>query len=184
MVFAIVLSAVSPRFVLGQTSIVIKADEQFRFAESYFLKREYHRAIGEYERFIHFFPQDPRVELAMYRVGLSYLKGERFRKAVQSFNNLIEKHHDTELAIKSYFRASECDVKLKQFGRALTTLDNLLKITQDQDVKDEVHYRRGWVHLETGAWEKGQASFDRISPKNRGAYRLKQLSEDINKKKS
>ena len=181
-VFGLLLSSFLPPSVHGQTTMVIKADDQFQFAERYFAKGEYYRAIGEYERFIHFFPQDPRVVLARYRVGLSYLKGERFTQAVQSFHALIEKYEDTELVITSYFKLSESYVKLEQFGNSLTALDSLIKKSSDPAVKDKAYYKQGWIYLEMDEWEKAQASFDSISPKNRDTYRLKQLSEDMNKK--
>jgi len=63
---------------------------------------------------------------------------------------------------------SECHVGLREFGPALTTLDNLLAMEP---------------YLETDAPEKAMASFDKISPKNRDIYCLKRLSEEINKKK-
>jgi tetratricopeptide (TPR) repeat protein len=178
------LSAPVAHCVRGQTSVVIKADDQFQFAERYFEKGEYYRAIGEYERFIYFFPQDPRVALARYKIGLSYLKGERFMQAVQSFHALIEKHGGTELAIESYFNLSEAYIKLKQFGNALAALDSLISQCSeaDVDVKDRAYYKRGWIYLEIDEWEKARASFNKISPKNRTAYRIKQLSEDINKR--
>lgn len=182
--FGLLFSCFVSPFVHAQTTIVIKADDQFRFAERYFTKGEYYRAIGEYERFIHFFPQDPRVALARYRVGLSYLKGERFTQAVQSFHAMIEKCEDAELVIKSYLKMSESYVKLKQFSSSLTALDGLIKKSSDPDVKDKAYYKQGWIYLEMDEWEKAQASFDSISPKNRDTYRLKQLSDDMNKKKS
>jgi tetratricopeptide (TPR) repeat protein len=178
----LLLSTFVAHCVHGQTTIVIKADDQFQFAERYFEKGEYYRAIGEYERFIYFFPQDPRGALARYKIGLSYLKGEQFTEAVQSFHALIEKHGDTELAIKSYFNLSEAYIVLKQFGNALAALESLIKQCSDTDVKDRAYYKQGWIYLETDEWEKAQASFDKISPKNRDTYRLKQLSEDISKR--
>ena len=183
-VFGLLLSVLMPHFVHGQTTLIIKADDQFQFAERYFAKGEYYRAVGEYERFIHFFPKDARVALAMYKVGLSYQKGERFARAVQSFHALIEKHGDTQLATKSYFKMSESYVKLKQFGNALTALDSLIRQCSDLDVKDEAYYKQGWIYLEMDEWEKAQASFDSISPKNKDTYRLKHLSDDINKRQS
>jgi len=183
-VFGLLLSSFLPPSVHGQTTMVIKADDQFQFAERYFAKGEYYRAIGEYERFIHFFPKDPRVALAMYKVGLSYQKGERFTQAVQAFHALIEKHGDTQLATKSYFRMSESYVKLKQFGEALTALDSLIRQSLDLDVKDEAYYKQGWIYLEMDEWEKARASFAAINPKNKDSYRLKQLSDDINKRQS
>ena len=178
----LLLSNLIPASIHGQTTIVIKADDQFQFAQRYFEKEEYYRAVGEYERFIHFFPQDPRVALARYKIGLSYLKGERFTEAVQAFDAVIEKHGDTDLAIKSYFNLSEAYIMLKQFGNALAALDSLIKQCSDLDAKDQAYYKQGWIYLEMDEWEKAQASFDKISPKNRDTYRLKQLSEDISKR--
>jgi TolA-binding protein len=180
----LLLSVLAPPLVHAQTTIVIKADDQFQFAETYFAKGEYYRAIGEYERFMHFFPQDPRVAMARYKIGLSYLKGARFTQAVQSFHDMIEKCEDAGLVMKSYFKMSESYVKLKQFSNALSALDGLIQKTSDLDVKDKAYYKRGWIYLEMDQWEKARASFDSISPKNRDTYRLKQLSDDMNKKES
>jgi outer membrane protein assembly factor BamD (BamD/ComL family) len=179
---ALLLSTLMVRDVHGQTTIVIKADDQFQFAQRYFEKEEYYRAVGEYERFIYFFPQDPRVALARYKIGLSYLNGERFTEAVQAFDAVIEKHGNTDLATQAYFKMSESYVKLKQFGKALTALKSLIKQCSDLNVKDQAHYKQGWINLEMDEWEKAQASFDKISSRNRDTYRLKQLSEDINKR--
>lgn len=181
---AILVGALAPSYVLAQTSVVITAGKQFQFAEDYFDRGEYYRAIGEYERFIHFFPKEPRAERARYKIGLAYLEGRRFKEAMQSFKDLIEQFPDTGLSFKSYLKIAECHVKLGEFDEALGTLDDLLKISQDQEVRDETFYRGGWIFLEMDEWEKAQAAFDRISPKNRDAYRLQELSEEINKKES
>lgn len=179
---ALLLATLRPCLVLGQTSIVLDASQQFQFAESYFTKGQYYRAVGEYERLIYFFPQEGRVELAMYRIGLSYLKGERFKQAIRAFGELIEKYKATKLSARSYLKISDCYVKLKQFGRARSTLDNLLEITQDQDVKDEALYRQGWICIEMDEWEKAHDSFERISQGNRDKFRVKHLSEDMNRR--
>ena len=172
-----------PYLALAQAAVVLEADEQFGFAESYFNKGEYFRAVGEYERFIHFFPQDQRVATAMFKVGESYFQGKQFRQAIDAFEAVIDTYPGTNLEVRSYFMISDCHVQEGQFAGALIALDNLLRLTQDPDVKDEIHYRQGWIHLETDQWEKARASFEKISPKNQDTYRLKQLSEDLNKKK-
>jgi len=167
----------------GQMSVVIKADEQFRFAESYFQQGEYYRAISEYERFLHFFPEDPRVELVSYKVGQSYLNGKRFKQAIGAFNVLIEKYRNTKFTVKAYVRLAECHQKLKDPQKALGTLDKLLTVSDKTEIRDEIFYRKGWIYLDMDKWEKAQTFFDKISPANREIYRLKQLSEEMNKKK-
>ena len=177
------LSGLMPGLALGETSVVLKADEQFGFAESNFKKGEYYRAIGEFERFIHFFPQDQRVPTAMFKVGESYFKGQRFKQAIDAFEAFIDKYPDTALATRAYFMIAESHTQGGHPSAALIALDNLLQLTQDPDVKDEIHYRKGWTYLEMDQWEKAQTSFDKISPNNLDTYRLQQLSEDLNKKK-
>lgn len=179
----LLFSILAPCLVFGQTSIAIKADKQFQFAESYFAKAEYYRAISEYNRFIYFFPQDERVEQAMYKVGESYFKGQRFKKAIDSFNALIDKYHDTDLAVKSYFSVAQCYVRLKQLALARTVLDNVLRVTDNSDVRDEVMYRQGWIYLEMDQWEKARAAFNGIGSKNRDSYGVEKLLGDMNKKK-
>ncbi|MFC1811347.1 tetratricopeptide repeat protein [Thermodesulfobacteriota bacterium] len=167
----------SPCF--GNTVLIIDADRQFKFAEKSFSDGDYSLAIDEYKRFIHFFPADDRVELAMYNIGLSYFEDQRFKAAIDAFNSLIDKYENTALAIQSYFRISESQEKLPAFGPAITTLQNLATLADDVNVRDEAYYRTGWIYVETGAWEKARRSFDKISEQNRNKYMLKRLSDEL-----
>jgi len=162
--------------------ITVDPERQFQFAEQYFQKGEYYRAIGEYERFIYFFPDSDKVELARYRIGLSFLKGERYQEAIQAFDALIEEYQNTGYALKSYLRASEAYVLLKSYDMALTGLRNLITVAPDQEVRDEAYYKEGWVYLEMGMWENARGCFEKISSQNRERYNLEQLSIELKKK--
>jgi tetratricopeptide (TPR) repeat protein len=141
-------------------------------------------AVAEYNRFIYFFPEDQRVETAMYRIGMSYYLGRHFKEAVNSFMAVIDRYVDTELSIKSYFMISEAHINLNTFGPAIINLNNLITITHDEDVKDEAYYRIGWICIETASWEKARLYFSRISAKNKDKYRLEQLNAELNKERS
>ena len=172
--------------------IVLDAERQFQFAEQYFQKGEYYRAIGEYERFIYFFPLSDKVELARYRIGLSFLKGERYEDAIQAFNVLIEEYRDTQYALKSYLGISEAYVWLKGYDMAITSLNNVITITTDlpvrvrtqtgQEIRDKAYWKKGWAYLEMGLWEKARDSFERISPQNRERYNLKKILIEIDRR--
>jgi TolA-binding protein len=172
-----------PCLALAQAAVALEADDQYQFAESYFHRGEYFRAVGEYERFIHFFPQDERVAPAMFKIGESYFKGEQFRQAISAFEAVIDAYPGTDLEIRAYFMIGDSHVQAGHFAGALLVLDNLLRLTQDPDVKDEIYYRQGWIYLDMDQWEKAETFFEKISSKNREIYRLKDLSEDLNKKK-
>ena len=164
-------------------AVLLDPDRQFQFAEHYFQKGEYYRAIGEYERFIFFSPEARQVELARYRIGLAYLKGERYQEAIQAFERLIDEYQTSAYAIKSYLRISEAYVRLKCYDEALINLECLITIAPDQNIKDEAYYESGWVYLEKGLWENAQTCFDKISPQNREKYKLEQFLKELDKKK-
>lgn len=168
-----------------------EADKQFGFAEHYFSKREYFRAIGEFERFIYLFPEDERVESAMYQIGLSYVESKRFQDAIRAFTELIEKFQVSDfkfqlsnLVTQAYFTISKCHMKLNAPGAALASLNNLISMAADQDVRDEASYQIGWIYLESASWENAGASFGKISEKNKNKYQLKRLSAELGGKDS
>jgi tetratricopeptide (TPR) repeat protein len=141
-------------------------------------------AVAEYNRFIYFFPEDQRVETAMYRIGMSYYFGRHFKEAVNSFRAVIDRYVDTELSIKSYFMISDAHVNLNTFGPAIINLNNLITITQDEDIRDEAYYRIGWICIETASWEKARLYFSKISAKNKDKYQLERLNAELNKERS
>jgi tetratricopeptide (TPR) repeat protein len=163
--------------------IVLDPERQYQFAEQYFQRGEYYRAIGEYERFIYFFPLSDKVELARYMIGLSYLRGERYKEAIQAFNALIEEYRNTGYALKSYLGISKAYVELKRYDVALSILNNLITIAPDQEIRDKAYYKKGWVYLEMGLWEKARESFEEISPQNRERYNIKQILTELKEKR-
>lgn len=163
--------------------IVLDPERQFEFAERYFHGGEYYRAIGEYERFVYFFPLSEKVPLARYMIGLCYLRGERYREAIEAFDALIDEYRNTQLALKSYLGISKAYVRLKHYDMALTTLNNVITIAPDQAIRDGAYHQKAWVYLEMGWWEKAREAFEEISHQNRERYNIEQILAELNKKK-
>ena len=161
----------------------IDSDKQFTFAEDYFSNKEYFRAIGEYQRFIYFFPEDNRVKTAMYKIGMSHFKAGHFKNAINSFETIIDKYEDTDLFTKAYFMISECCIKLNEAGSAIANLHNLITIRDDIHLRDEAYYRIGWIYIEMASWEKARINFAKISPQSKNKYQLKRLSKELDKTK-
>ena len=174
----------SPSYSYADPPVLLDPDAQFEFAEHYFQKGEYYRAIGEYERFVYFFPEARQVELASYKIGLAYLRGERYQEAIQAFELLIDRAPSSAYAIKAYLKIGEAYVQLKRYDEALINLENLITIALDPNIRDEAYYQCGWVYLEKGFWKHAQACFDKISAQNREKYRLKHLLKELENKKA
>ncbi len=163
--------------------LIIDSDKQFDFAEYYFINKEYLSAADEFKRFIYFFPQDERVEMALFKIGMSYFYSKQYIAAIGSFNTLIDGYGETDLCIKSYLMVSESHVKLRAYGAAVINLQNLIAITDDRDVEDEAHYRIGWIYIETANWEEARRYFSKISAQNTDKYRLKKLADELDREK-
>ena len=161
--------------------MILNADKQFKYAQDLFSAQDYLTAAGEYKRFVYFFPKDPRVELAMYRIGMSHFLGGHYREAINAFKKLTEQYFETEYSIKSYYRISEAYIKLKAPDQALVDLNNLVTITRNEDAKDEAYYRIAWIYIETASWDEAGRYFNKISAKNRRKFELEKISADLNK---
>ena len=162
--------------------LTISPDQQFDFADRYFSRGEYLKAIGEYERFIYFFPKDHRITQAKFSIAQAYFESRRFQDAIRAFESIIEGHHGKSLSdfvTKSYFMISKCHLRLGAPGSAIITLRNLLALSDNSDLNDEIRYKIGWIHIETAAWEKALSYFKQISLKNQNKYRLEALSAEL-----
>jgi len=147
-------------------SVMITPDKQFNYAENLFSNNDYSTAVMEYKRFIYFFPEDKRVERAMYQTGMSYYLEGDFKAAVDSFQKLADEYVDTDYAIKSYFKTGEAYMELKAFDSAIINLNNLILVAHDEDVRD-----------------RGRQYFSKISVKNKDKYRLEKLAAELDTEK-
>jgi len=162
--------------------IYINADKQLDFAEEYFSKGEYLKAIAEYERFIFLFQKDERVKKAMHQIGMAYYNSRRFNDAIDAFNDLIEKYGKSDISdadvTKAYFMLSECYVKLNAFEQAVSNLHYMLTLTSDKDITDETYYRIGWIYLEKGDSSNARNYFEKIENEK---YRIRELYAGLDK---
>jgi len=137
-------------------------------------------AVMEYERFIHFFPEDGRVPEARYHMGMAYYSERRYMEAINVFKELIEKTGTgSSYHARSFFMAAECQLRMGRQSSAMTTLRNLVTLSEDINVRDEAHYRMGWILLDTADWEKARVYFQRISKPNQTEYRLVDLIGEL-----
>ena len=168
----------------GVQAVEVEADTQFDYAEHLFSNKDYMSAVNEYRRFIFLFPQDDRIEPAMYQIGLCYLSMGQFDLAIQSFLSIIDTFQESTYVVQAYLGIGDAYLKLGQTGSAITNLHSLATISDDPDIRDEAYYRIGWIYLETAQWERAAAYFDKISPKNSEKYQLENLAESLEKKSS
>jgi tetratricopeptide (TPR) repeat protein len=161
--------------------LVIEAESQYHFALHLSQTGDYDAAASEFKRFVHFFPEDPRVPDAMAQIGIAQFKAKRFKEAIGSFQAVIDRFPGTPLAGRAYLHMAQCYVQLDDTGMALTTLHNLVAVSADTGIRGQAWYRIGWIYVEMGQWEDARRALAQIDPKDGEKYRLQPLLQGLNR---
>lgn len=165
----------------GQT-LVVSADEQLAFARTYLGAGRFADAVRELERFLHFFPDDPRIPEVRDAVGRAWLRAGKPETAVPVFRNLAADVGDGPLslsdpAVRAHFGLARAYARMGEPGQAITALQNLVALTENPGIRDAAFYRMGWIYLEAEAWRPAQLAFVNIRPESREPYRVPELFE-------
>ncbi|MBI5845856.1 MAG: tetratricopeptide repeat protein [Deltaproteobacteria bacterium] len=145
----------------------ITAGDQFSFAEGYFERGEYFRAIGEYERFLHFFPDAPLAASASLRIGQGYFKGEKYDSAKDALETFLSRFPDDPRAFEARMLACECETKSAGAENGEACLKALLAKSQAAGItsdKDRALFRLGRLYMDKGDWKSAEAAFSAVSP--------------------
>lgn len=67
-------------------TLMVDDGKLWTFAERLRQQREYFRAVSEYRRLIHFFPDSPRVSQARVSIGLAFLQGGEPGRAISALD--------------------------------------------------------------------------------------------------
>ena len=83
--------------------IIITGDDQFQFAHQLMERGKHQRAVGEFERFIHFFPEDEKVPKARLLIGMSYLREKAYASARKALDKVRKDYSASPIAGEALF---------------------------------------------------------------------------------
>lgn len=161
---------------VGHAELTIDADSQYRYAQSRFDAGAYDEAIIEFNRFVFFFPEDPRIHRARFTAGLAHYRAGRYRAAAAIFDQLTGDYRGLPHQDDAFFMLSRCHARQGMIEQAMLDLHNLLAVAVDADVIDRAQYELGWLHVDGGRWNQAAAAFGRVSPANQDRLEVKRLS--------
>jgi tetratricopeptide (TPR) repeat protein len=159
--------------------LIIDADSQFRYAQSRLDAGAHDEAVYEFNRFIHFFPDDARVPTARYRIGMAHFAAGRFDAAVSAFSALAADATPSPLAGEAFLMLAKSHARQGMSDLAILDLNNLITLFTDADLIDRARYEMGWLHVERGQWDLAQRSFSQISPANQMHFRVNELNQAL-----
>lgn len=161
--------------VAADETLVLTADSQYSFAESLAAEGRFDRAADEFERFSHFFPDDPRSAEALVRAGRSRFEAGQPRDALLLAERVMSQPPpesptlDTPL-VGAHFLAAEIHARQGEAGQSITVLSNLLALNPTPSARDEAFYRMGWVWMDGFYWDRARWSFVQVEEGGSGRY--------------
>jgi tetratricopeptide (TPR) repeat protein len=162
---------------LGRAALTIDADSQYRYAQSRLEAGAYAEAIAEFDRFIHFFPDDPRIPRARFQIGMAHFKAGRYPAAAAIFSALTAHYSGSPLDNQAYFMLSRCHARQGRTEQAIVDLHNLLAFSPPADVVDRARYELGWLQVDAGRWDLADQAFGRITIDNRERLGVNDLQQ-------
>lgn len=174
----ILLSLADPCRSDGSEAI-IRSDEQLRLAQEALEKGEYHRAVVELERFLHFFPDDEKTPNARYLIGLSYLKTKQYENARNVFNAVIQDYPGTAVSGQALFMIAESYYMQGHFEKAEVIYTRIVEEHPDPELRNRAVYRLGWTLMHRDRWKEASQAFHnvgRVSPLSQSAWDLSRKS--------
>lgn len=160
------------------TRIIIDSDDQFRFAEETMKKGEYLRAVVEFERFVHFFPDHGKVPLARLQIGLCYVKAGDFEAARQVLESLHRAHPEDVLGGKALLLMGESYYRQGIFNEAEHYYGKVAETYLQPELKNSALYRLGWCQMHTGSWRNASDTFGAVGAESS----LYSSSQDLRQK--
>ncbi len=157
---------------------------ELKIAEAYYSAERFEEAATAYADFIRQHPQDDRVELALYQLGMSYynqmLSADRDQRstenAIRTFNELLRRFPEHRHAEEVGYLIQRCENRLaehevyvgrfylrtKKYEAAINRLERALEKHPNYFYRDEAFFYLGKAYLEVREQEKAKEVFNKL----------------------
>ncbi len=115
----------SSRLCFAEQGIFLTDDLQLRVADSFMEQGEYYRAVTEYKRFAILFPDSPKGEYALFRIGIAYYLGEEYGDAVRTLEKLAKNYPAGLYNLSSRYFAGLSLWKKKDHAGAVAAFEHI-----------------------------------------------------------
>ncbi len=166
---------------IASARITVDADQQYQYAQSLLDREAFDEAVYEFNRFIHFFPDDAKVPRARFQTGMAHFGAGRFSKAAVIFDERTRAGRDSTLAVEAYFMLSRCHAEQAMVEQAMVDLHNLMAVTTQKQIIDRARYELAWLHVDRGRWKDANRIFSEISSDNQDRYGVHKMRTALEK---
>jgi len=147
---------------LFSAQITIDSEEQFRFAEQTMEKGDYLRAVVEFERFLHFFPEEKKVPRARLLIARCYMKAKDYESARKTIYETLSHYQGTLVGGKALFLMGESYYEQGLYEEAARYFKGALGAYPEPELRNSAAYRLGWIQMQTGQWPEASETFKTV----------------------
>jgi outer membrane protein assembly factor BamD (BamD/ComL family) len=146
----------------GSSDPLTDADQILGFADALFNDGDYFRAITEYKRFLFLYPTDARAGRVQLQVGLSYLRGQQWDDARQTFERIAAQHPDAEIRAQAAYLIGETSFQQGRYTQAIADLRSVVERYGQTPIGERARYLLGWSYLRARQWPEASQTFEAI----------------------
>ncbi|MEW6259544.1 MAG: tetratricopeptide repeat protein [Thermodesulfobacteriota bacterium] len=158
---------------------ILDPDGQYAFAMDYYRNGDHHRAVSEFDRFVHFFPDDPRVESAMLFAAQALHREGRASDALKRYRQIVERYSGSQSAVRAGFESADCLMDMNEPGEAKALLLKMAETASSGDIRDEALYRTLWIDVSNARFSEAGRLAGEIGPIGKERYRIPDLQERL-----
>jgi tetratricopeptide (TPR) repeat protein len=170
--YPLALAAVLVLFCLetpaqAQTHSGFSAEQILNFANHLFSQQEYFRAIGEYERFLFLYPNNPEAPTAALRIAQCYHQGKRWDEALEAVEGFLREYPQSPLVGQASLLKARI---LSELGRGEEAREEYRAIIASEpleSIKARAWYFMGLSYAKDGRWLEADEAFGQIVVESR-----------------
>lgn len=157
-ILAILTGMLCPQTVAGQCD----PDSVYRFGLALETDGEYYRAVSEFKRVLHYWPDSPQAMGSRYHIGMSYLEGRRYEDAVSHFQALLYLKPGSSWEIPARYGLGAAFYAQTRYDFALKEVTWLEDRTDDPSFRHDLVLSEIWCHLRKRDPAAAAAAADRL----------------------
>jgi outer membrane protein assembly factor BamD (BamD/ComL family) len=165
-ILAVILDLFFQPQLLPAAQIILNSDDQFHYAEELMKREDYLLAVTEFERFVHFFPEDERVPRAKLLIGVSYLNARDFEQARKALDRVHKEYPHNLEGGKALFMIGESYYRQGVYEEANYYFKTVLETYAYPELRDAALYRLGWSQMQLQQWRSASDTFKGIGPRS------------------
>lgn len=145
-------------FAAAEESIEYYTPENVRkFADFLYEQGDYLRAVGEYQRYLFYRPQES--EAINYRIAVCYRFGGKSAQAIQSFETLLRTYPESQYTSQIYYQIGATYFLMDRFDRSAQFLSDTLPRITDRQQHAEAEQLIGLSYLMQKRWSEAGEVF-------------------------